>query len=326
MIIRIIDIGSNSVKASLYSVEQGRHKMLSREKLDYSLGNAVFSEGAIPDSGMDRVVSFILSKPEPRTQERPHFTFALATSAVRSASNRDAFVKRIQNKTGIEVRVLSGAEESYLIHTGIVSQAGAAPGEVIKTIDIGGGSAEVSWSRGGNYLFGKSYELGAIRLTRRFLSGKTFTREVFQRVYDHAAAEFLARSPASNLAADRAIGSSGNVRAIGRMAATVRASEFSKTVAPITTGTLEDIVEAALNKTPAQIAETFGLNTERASIVMPAVAVLLAGMRHFDMRRLETTEAGLREGAVDFWSRHGHFNLPLKEEDVQNETSSKSKR
>ena len=326
MIIRIIDIGSNSVKASLYSVEQGRHKMLSRDKLNYSLGNTVFSEGAIPENGIERVASFILTKPEPRAQERAHFTFALATSAVRSASNRDVFVKKIQDKTGVEVRVLSGAEESYLIHTGIVSQAGAAASDVIKTIDIGGGSAEVSWSRGGSYLFGRSYELGAIRLARRFLNGKVFSREIFDRIRDHAAEEFLTRSPSSTQAANRAIGSSGNVRAIRRMAETVRAPEFLKSIAPITPGTLEDIVEAALNKTPAQIAENFGINPERAAIVMPAVAVLLAGMRHFDMQRLETTEAGLREGAVDFWSRNGHFNLPLKEEDAHNETPSKSKR
>jgi exopolyphosphatase/pppGpp-phosphohydrolase len=147
------------------------------------------------------------------------------------------------------------------------------------------------------------------------LSEKPLTRETLQKIADHAAAEFRRRSPVEVPAADRAIGSSGNVRAIGRMAEAVRGPAFAKTVSQVTPGTLEDIVEAAIGRTPPQIAEFFGLNNvARARIVMPAVAVLLAGMRHFDIRRLELTEAGLREGAAAFWSRHGHLNLPVLED------------
>ena len=83
MIIRIIDIGSNSIKSSLYSVEQGRHKALSRDKLEYALGNTVFAEGSIPQAGMDRIAAFMTPKQDQRGADKPHFTFALATSAVR---------------------------------------------------------------------------------------------------------------------------------------------------------------------------------------------------------------------------------------------------
>jgi exopolyphosphatase/guanosine-5'-triphosphate,3'-diphosphate pyrophosphatase len=322
MIVRIIDIGSNSVKSSRYSIEPGRHRLADRDKLDYSLGNAVFPDGPIPDAGMERIAAFIAS--EPKGAEKARFTFALATSAVRSAPNRDAFVRRIEEKTGVSVRVLSGAEESYLIHLGIISRAGVEPGQVIKTIDIGGGSAEVSWSRGGRYLFGHSYELGAIRLTRRFLDGKALTREAFAQIHEHAMGEFRKRTAAAP-PADRAIGSSGNVRALTRMLDAVRAPGFARAVPFLTPGTLEDVAEAAFDRTPAQISAFFGINLERARIVMPAAAVLLAGMRHFDIRRLETTEAGLREGAMAFWSKHGHFDLPLAE-DAPHEGPGKNRR
>jgi len=323
MIIRIIDIGSNSVKSSRYSIEPGRPRLTDRDKLDYSLGDAVFPDGPIPEAGMDRIAAFIAS--EPKGAEKARFTFALATSAVRSAPNREAFVRRIEEKSGVSVRVLSGAEESYLIHLGIVSRADAGPGEVIKTIDIGGGSAEVSWSRGGRYLFGRSYELGAIRLTRRFLEGKTLTRALFAKIHDHALSEFRAGAATDLPPADRAIGSSGNVRALTRMLDAVRTPAFARAVPFLTPGTLEDVAEAAFDRTPAQISAFFGVNLERARIVMPAAAVLLAGMRHFDIRRLETTEAGLREGAMAFWSRHGHFDLPLAE-DAPHEGPGKNRR
>jgi exopolyphosphatase/guanosine-5'-triphosphate,3'-diphosphate pyrophosphatase len=212
MIIRVIDIGSNSIKASQYSVERGKQRLLSKNKLDYSLGNLVFAKGSIPDSSAERIAKFIRELPRPRSG-KPQFTFILATSAVRSASNRGAFVKRLEALSGIDVRVLSGAEESYLIHTGILGQAEVKPGEVIKTIDIGGGSAEISWSRGSKYLSGKSYELGAIRVAHRFVDGKPFTRSVLGQIQEHALKTFRADSRTDIPSAQRAIGSSGNLRA-----------------------------------------------------------------------------------------------------------------
>jgi exopolyphosphatase/guanosine-5'-triphosphate,3'-diphosphate pyrophosphatase len=317
MIIRIVDIGSNSVKASLYAVQGGQHRLLKRDKLDYSVGNAVFPQGSIPDAGLSKIAAFVKSgfAGKIRASEKPHFTFALATSAVRSARNREAFVTKLSAETGIDVRVLSGAEESFLIHGGILSRAQPKPREVIKTIDIGGGSAEVSWSRDGKYLFGRSFELGAIRLTRRFLGdGKAITRADLKRISDHALETFRAGSPPEAPSADRAIGSSGNVRAIAHMVAKVRGPGFVRLLPGVTPGALEDIAELSIGRTPASLAATFDLPPARAAIIMPAVMVLLASLRHFGIPRLEIAEAGLREGAAAYWSRYGHLNLPVMED------------
>ena len=313
MIIRIIDIGSNSIKASLYAVEEGKYRPIDKDKLDYALGDAVFSEGSIPESGMEKVAAYIQRALMDHSGGKPHFTFVLATSAVRSAKNREAFVKKVEQKTGILVRVLTGAEESYLIHTGIIGQSGAEG--VIKTIDIGGGSAEVAWSRDKRYLFGRSYEMGAIRLTRRFLNGKPFTREIFQRIYDHAWEEFRSRSPAEAPVADHAIASSGNARAIDKMTKVTRSPLFSKHIPEMTPGLLEEIVELAVGRTPQHLVSLFDLNLERARIIMPAVLVLLAAARYFGIRRLDFTDSGLRDGTAAFWSRHGHLSLPPLDEE-----------
>ncbi len=311
MIIRIIDIGSNSVKASTYSVESGKHRLAAKQKLDYSLGNAVFPKGSVPDSGVGKISAFIKDVPRTPAGEKPHFTFILATSAVRSAQNRDDFTRRLAEETGYPVRVLSGAEESYLIHTGIIGQAGAKQGEVIKSIDIGGGSAEVSWSRGEDYLFGKSYELGAIRVARRFFDGKTITRDVVQQVHDHAMAELRANSPANAPVADRAIGSSGNLRAINAMMRKMRGTLMAREIPALTPGSLEDLIELTIGRTPGELASLFGIDPERSRIITPALVVLLTCLRHFDIRRLEITDSGLREGTARFWSMHGHLNLPV---------------
>nr|MDQ3002734.1 hypothetical protein [Fibrobacterota bacterium] len=180
MLIRIVDIGSNSIKASVYDVQNQDHKLADKAKLSFSLGEEVFSTGSVSDSAQDKVAHFIQGLPAAVNGDKVHFTFVLATSAVRSAKNREAFARKIQQKTGLAMRILTGEEESFLIHMGISTKANIGPQEIIKTIDIGGGSAEISWSRGYEYLHGHSYDLGAIRLSQRFLKGKTFSREAFE--------------------------------------------------------------------------------------------------------------------------------------------------
>ena len=293
MLIRIVDIGSNSVKASVYAVEKQDHKLLAKDKLAFSVGEEVFATGSISESAQDKVARFITDLPDAVGGSKVHFTFILATSAVRSARNRD--------------------EESFLIHIGIASRAGAGANEIIKTIDIGGGSAEISWSRGFEYLAGHSYDLGAIRLSQRFLKGKTFSREAYELIYGHCKQEFKTRYPViAPPPSQRAFGSSGNLRAIQRMVQNVRGGPFLKLMPEITIGSLEDVAELAMGKSAQGIQSLFEISLERARIIMPAVVVLAASMRWFGIPRLAVSEAGLREGAAYWWTRHGHLNLPFE--------------
>jgi exopolyphosphatase/guanosine-5'-triphosphate,3'-diphosphate pyrophosphatase len=313
MLIRIIDIGSNSVKASTYAVEKQDHKLIDKDKLSFSLGEEVFATGSISEAAQDKVARFISDLPGSAGGDKVHFTFILATSAVRSARNKDAFARRVEAKTGIAMRILSGDEESFLIHMGIASTVGVGSSEIIKTIDIGGGSAEISWSRGYEYLAGHSYDLGAIRLSQRFLKGKAFSREAYELIYEHCQQEFKTRyAVIAPPPSQRAFGSSGNLRAIQRMVHNVRGGPFLKLMPEITVGSLEDVAELAIGKSAQGIQGLFDIPLERARIIMPAVAVLAACMRWFGIPRLAVGEAGLREGAAYWWGRHGHLNLPVE--------------
>lgn len=313
MLIRIVDIGSNSIKASVYDVQNQDHKAVSKDKLSFSIGEEVFSTGSISEAAQDKIGTFIHGLPVTGPgNEKIHFTFILATSAVRSARNRDAFARKLEQKTGIAVRILTGEEESFLIHMGIASKANIGPQEILKTIDIGGGSAEISCSRGFEYLFGHSYDLGAIRLSQRFLKGKTFSREAFDQIQDLALTDFKTRFEVKSAPpCQRAIGSSGNIRAIAKMVVCVRGLPFVKLLPEITPGSLDDVAEISLGKSHQNIQSLFDISFERAKIIMPAVVVLSAAMRYFSIPRLAVSEAGLREGAAFFWSRHGHMNLPV---------------
>ncbi len=327
MLIRVVDIGSNSVKASVFDVQNKTHKQISKDKLPYSIGEEVFSQGSISEGAQEKVAAFLYGMPGTVNGDKVHFTFVMATSATRSAKNSEAFARRIQQRTGLAVRVLSGEEESFLIHMGIASKADIGPQELIKSIDIGGGSAEISWSRGYEYLFGHSYDLGAIRLSQQNLKGKAFAREAYDQIEALALEEFKTRfeikpPPPSQ----RAFGSSGNIRAIARMVQGVRSLPFTKLMPEITPGSLEDLAEMSIGKTPQYLQSQFDIGLDRAKIIMPAVVVLSASMRFFGIRRLAVTEAGLREGVAYFWSRNGHLNLPIESTSPAPRTAEAAKR
>ncbi|MDQ3003694.1 MAG: hypothetical protein M3Y08_20850, partial [Fibrobacterota bacterium] len=152
----------------------------------------------------------------------------------------------------------------------------------------------------------------AIRLSQRFLKGKTFSREAFEQIHELAMSEFKTRFEVkAPPPSQRAFGSSGNIRAIARMVECVRGGPFAKLLPEITVGSLEDISEISQGKSAQNIQSLFDITLDRARIIMPAVVVLAASMRYFGIHRLATSEAGLREGAAFFWSRNGHLNLPV---------------
>lgn len=92
---------------------------------------------------------------------------AIATSAVREATNADVFINRALKEASIVIEVISGVEEARLIHLGVMQAIPLMDTRSI-VIDIGGGSTEVVIADGLSQHFVRSFKLGAIRLTTRF--------------------------------------------------------------------------------------------------------------------------------------------------------------
>jgi exopolyphosphatase/guanosine-5'-triphosphate,3'-diphosphate pyrophosphatase len=315
MIVRIVDIGSNSIKTSVYLLELGQPRLLDKNKLELALGESVFdggkNHGTIPAPAINRLCRYLESiSDETPAMGKIERTWVVATSAVRDATNALQLAEAIRKSTGWDMRVLTGSEESYLIHRGIASATDLPRQEVLQTIDIGGGSFEAAWSRGGHYLGGWSLDLGAIRLTRKFLKDSpTFTRDSLHRIADHVRAALEKTGPAPVKKLGLAVASSGNVRAIAKMAAALKSAPFAKLLPEITIGALEDLVELGSDSSPQSLVSWFGLSPERARIVMPAVIALREGLRHFGIARLSVTEMGLREGVARYVATHGHLEI-----------------
>ncbi|MCU1322418.1 MAG: Ppx/GppA phosphatase [Acidobacteriaceae bacterium] len=163
-----IDIGSNSCRLKIATVQQHRLKTLHEEREVTRLGESVFQTGVISPEAMAGTI---------RALKRFHKAVQLhvvdkvrvvATSAMRDARNAAAFTEWVKSTTGWNVEVISGLEEGRLIHLGVVTHEVGARGRCL-LIDLGGGSCEVTLSDGGRVKAMVSLPLGAVRLQQEFL-------------------------------------------------------------------------------------------------------------------------------------------------------------
>jgi exopolyphosphatase / guanosine-5'-triphosphate,3'-diphosphate pyrophosphatase len=98
---------------------------------------------------------------------------AVATSAVREASNSDAFLDRVRLRTGLDVEVIDGSEENRLTYIAVREQLRDHPardeGEAL-LVEVGGGSADISFLRKGQPIQSGTYPLGSIRMRQTLAS------------------------------------------------------------------------------------------------------------------------------------------------------------
>lgn len=126
MAVAVIDIGSNSIRYMGKS-----EKRLAITRLAEGLNNT----GRLSDAAMLHTADVVRGFVALAGQEKLP-VFAYATSAVRDAQNRDAFVALLKNTCGVDVDVLSGADEAHYAFLGATGGDGGL-------IDIGGGSSQV---------------------------------------------------------------------------------------------------------------------------------------------------------------------------------------
>jgi exopolyphosphatase / guanosine-5'-triphosphate,3'-diphosphate pyrophosphatase len=163
-----IDIGSNSCRLAIASVQQHRLKTLFEDREVTRLGESVFETGVISPEAMANTIKTLKRFQRSVQAQVVDKVRVVATSALREARNAEAFRAWVKSATGWTVEVISGLEEGRLIHLGIVTHEPGAQGKCL-LIDLGGGSCEVTVSDRGRIQEMVSLPLGAVRLQSEFL-------------------------------------------------------------------------------------------------------------------------------------------------------------
>jgi exopolyphosphatase/guanosine-5'-triphosphate,3'-diphosphate pyrophosphatase len=171
----VLDIGTNTVLLLIAEQEAGRLRAIADRHAIARLGEGVDRTGRISEVAYERFLAVLREHQRTLAEFGCDRIAAVATSAMRDANNRDEIVRRTKQDTGIDIEILSGAEEARWTYRGAIASMSLSG--VIGVVDIGGGSTEISVGLGDAFERGVSLDIGAVRLTERYFATSPIPRE-----------------------------------------------------------------------------------------------------------------------------------------------------
>lgn len=181
MRIAIIDLGTNTFNLLVAErIAEGRLAVLHSDERAVFLGRNMV-QGAISPEATERAVEVLHAFHARARAEGSQRIQGFGTSALRSATNADAFIARVQRELGFDVSVIPGEEEAELILLG-ARQAVNFTTKPMLVMDIGGGSIEFILATDKSLMWKRSFELGATRLLERFRPSDPMTVEEHFRI------------------------------------------------------------------------------------------------------------------------------------------------
>jgi len=296
----IIDLGTNSVRFDIHQVTpQGKHRELHREKLMVRLGQGVFTEGTLAQSAIERTLEAFKSFQTSIERYRATHVVAFGTSALRDAQDGEVLLRKIEEKTGIQVRVISGQEEARLIAQGILANEKSKKipkrGRVA-FIDIGGGSTEITVCDNKVPLHSDSFALGTARLQQLFLQKrKQHEMEPIRKLRLAIRSTLLPKIIGEEWGnCKKVVGSSGTIRTLSRM---VR-KQTKKTSDVISLRDLSVLVERMTQLDTLEILELPGMDPKRIDMILGGAILFEECLKALGAKEFETTEFTLRDGIL----------------------------
>ena len=219
MRIAAIDIGTNSVHMIVVQVRPDMSfEIIDREKEMVRLGAGGLGGRALTSEAMTAALQALSKFRRVAESHQVDQILAAATSATREAENGGEFLAAIERHTGISARVISSQEEAQLIHIAAMYGVDAGPEDAV-VIDIGGGSVEITLGSAAGVRLSRSFKLGVIRLTERFVKSDPLSRREERKLVAHISDEideYMAQIVAAGFG--RVIGTSGTILSLGSIA------------------------------------------------------------------------------------------------------------
>ncbi|HVA38861.1 MAG TPA: Ppx/GppA phosphatase family protein [Candidatus Dormibacteraeota bacterium] len=302
-VLAAIDIGTNSIHLILVDVDEstGSAHQLRKEREMVRLGaGEALKKRRIGRKAFGRGVEAIARFAALARAAGADEIRAVATSAVREASNGREFVEAVRGASGIEVRIIDGAEEARLIQLG-VARGYPLHGRVACIVDIGGGSTEVIVADADRPRFLRSVRLGSLRLYEEFLAGHDpIDPGDYRRLQRHVARTLrpLGRS-LREYGFDVVIATSGTALGLAGADAAARGLAPGRVHGyELTASRLRGLQRSLLRMTIAQRRRVPGMNPRRADIIVAGAAVLLGVLELLGRSSLIVCDRALREGLV----------------------------
>ncbi|MBA2298065.1 MAG: Ppx/GppA family phosphatase [Actinobacteria bacterium] len=291
----IIDMGSNSFRLVVFQYEPGSWWSLADEIREATRVSAGMGEEAVlKPEPMDRAFHTAAVFASFLRASGVEDVDAVATSAIRDAANRDQLLEEIRERTGLEVRVLSGAEEARYGYLAIANSLTLSDGF---GIDIGGGSVQLMRIANRRLEEAVSVPLGAVRVSEAFLEGEETTAKQIKALRKHVAKALAEFGWWDGGEEPRLAGIGGTIRNLATAAQKrLELPDVDVQGFRLTREALGELIELLASTPVAKRSSVKGIKPDRGDVILGGAVVLDAAMEHGGFDAVEVTEAGLREG------------------------------
>ncbi len=302
--IAAVDVGTNSFHLIVVKAkENGNFEIIDRERevIRLSEGNTDDIKRIHPKAIERAVKTLKRFKGIADSHKAP--LRAVATSAVREAFNKNEFIKRVFDETGIEIEVISGYEEARLVYLGILKAVPVFNKKVLM-IDLGGGSTEFLIGEKGKTLYTMSLKLGAVRLAQKFFTDFKLSKNSINECHKWVQGEICnAAEAAKRIGFDLSVGCSGTIMASGFMIeAMLKGKTFQNNLLNNYEFTRKDFNlirnEVLKRKTVEKRKKIPGIDDKRADIIPAGIIILDEIFKAFELEKMTISGYALREGII----------------------------
>lgn len=298
----VIDIGSNSVRLLVVEVAEYQFRDRIRDLRITRLGEGVDSLGKLSPEGIKRTMSALRELIDLIPDGIP--IDVLATSAVRDASNREAFIDLVREEFCLNVHLLLGVSEAELSFRGAIRSVKnlSLPGPYT-VVDIGGGSTEIyTGLTDGSLLGGGSLQLGAVRMFERHItshpvlvSEKNSLECEIENILRPLVQESLSFCPRTIIAVG------GTATSLAAIAQELPSFEVKKLMSfSLSSMKLREIYDCLGKLNLEERSRVLGLQKGREDIIVAGAAILVKVVEMMKFPRIITSVGDLLYGWLDF--------------------------
>jgi exopolyphosphatase/guanosine-5'-triphosphate,3'-diphosphate pyrophosphatase len=302
--VAVIDIGATSIRMAIAEIDDaGNSRILETLSQAVNLGRDTFTKSSIDRGTIEECVRVLRSYARSMKEygiTRPDQIRVVATSAVREAANRLAFVDRVYIATDMQIDPLDEAEVNRLTYLGMqkyLREEAALANATTIIVEVGGGSTELLMVKRGDVIYSHTYRLGSLRLRKQLESFRTpalKVRNIMETQIARTVEQIVEALPQDTQAIEM-VALGGDVR----FAAAELLPDWSpQSLARLSVAGLERFTDKMLNLTDDEIVQQYHLSFPAAETVGAALLGYVKIARALKLKNILVSNITLRDGLL----------------------------
>lgn len=285
----IVDVGSNTIRLSIYQWEGENIRLLLNKKVMAGLAGYI-QNGLLSDGGILLACRILSGFRALLNNFDIKDMYVFATASLRNIVNTEEALDTIREITGIQVDVLTGSEEAGLSFQGAALGGGASTGLLA---DIGGGSTELVSYKDGVITSECSLPLGSLSLYSKFVDGLFPTTTERKALYDCVECE-LDKAKTAGVRCKHLVGVGGTIRAVGKLCNDLAGADPDNRVIPAEE--VRSLYKGLKKGDKDTLRQILRSTPDRVHTILPGLIILKTVLKTYGVDSISVSTCGVREG------------------------------